>query len=113
MGKLTPIERLKKRIEKEFDSKALLGDIQISDEEYALLLDFLKRVYIKASTSYHCSFDGKVFVVAIIQIAIRKYDGKIWPHICNEINVNYNAKLRNFITSSFRSEERRVGKECR
>lgn len=101
MGKLTPIERLKKRIEKEFDSKALLGDIQISDEEYALLLDFLKRVYIKASTSYHCSFDGKVFVVAIIQIAIRKYDGKMWPHICNEINVNYNAKLRNFITSSF------------
>jgi hypothetical protein len=110
MGKLTPIEKLTKRIEKEFDSKKLLGDIQISDEEYSLLIDYLCRIHNRAFTSYHYSFNEKLFVVGIIQIAIKDYDGGLWTHIISEMGVKDSVRFRKFITESFLNSLRKYNK---
>jgi hypothetical protein len=110
MGKLTPIEKLTKRIEKEFDSKKLLGDIQISDEEYSLLIDYLCRIHNRASTSYHYSFNEKLFVVGIIQIAINDYDGGLWTHIISVMGVKDSGSFRKFITESFLNSLRKYNK---
>ena len=47
------MERLKRRILREFERKLLVGDIAVSDEQYELLLEHLRSVYSRLSVSYY------------------------------------------------------------
>ena len=73
-------ERLKRRILREFPKKKLVGDIAISDEEFGILIEYLQFFY-----EYLRIFDWVInsdilVCVAMVQIGIRYYDGKYWPH---------------------------------
>ena len=73
-------ERLIKRIQKEFSKKDIIGDIFISDDEYSELENYFKETItdLELGRSKHVD---RTFAVALVQIGIRHYDGKFWPHL--------------------------------
>ncbi len=98
----TPEGKLKKRILHEFPNKKLLGDIQISDEEFELILDHFQTQYrYMRITGEHLLVDP-VLCVALIQIGIRYYDGAFWPHVKELLDdPKFNVNQQAWIGSSF------------
>ena len=73
--------RLIKRIQDEFCKKKLLGDIRINDEEFRILVEIFKEKYRRMINSYDRIVNDPVFCIALIQIGIRYYNGRFWPHV--------------------------------
>lgn len=100
--KITPMQRLERRIKKHFDKKVFIGDIPINDSEYMLLIEYFK---------YKCKFisgtgasinDDPVFATALVQIGIRYYDSGFWPHVAKTLGVKkINTTLQATIGSTF------------
>jgi hypothetical protein len=42
---LSPLEKLKRRIDREFSRKRLVGDIGIDDSEFELLIQYVRNVF--------------------------------------------------------------------
>ena len=84
----TPEEKLIRRIEREFIKCRYIGDILISEEEYAILKELFRARYEKIVNSYtHSAIDG-VFAVALVQIGARFYNGSYWPHVQKELGID-------------------------
>lgn len=73
-------EKLIKRIRKEFSKKEIIGDIFISDDEYSELESYFKDTITNLELGKSKQVD-RTFAVALVQIGIRHYDGKFWPHL--------------------------------
>lgn len=99
---LTPLERLKRRIFKEFGKKTFIGDIAINDNEYGLLIDYFKSKC-QVLFDLHCYSDNDpVFAVALVQIGIKNYDSRLWHHIAKILGMrNVNYSYTNIIGSTF------------
>ena len=83
-------QRLRKRltahIKKEFEKKFFIGDIVISDQEYKLLLKESKQIAAVIMRAGHAAADSVTLAVTMVQIGIRRYDGRFfWPYIEEEL----------------------------
>ena len=79
----TPEEKLYKKIFREFNKVKYIGDISIDDEQYEYLIEYLKikLLSIGSCGSSFAGDDDPVFAVALVQIGIREYNGRYWPHV--------------------------------
>lgn len=90
--------RLKTRVIREFGRKKLVGDIIVDDEEYELLVEYMRLFYVAVNHGkpYDCD---RMVAVALVQIGIRFYDGSYWNHV---------AKALGFDVLSF-TDQKRLG----
>lgn len=94
--------RLTTRIKKEFDKKLFIGDIAISDQEYELLIQESKQLLSVLVRSNHAGTDSVPLAVTLVQIGIRKYDGKYyWPYAEEELGVERNQKHQTLLGETF------------
>lgn len=95
-------EKLKKRINREFPKKKLIGDIVISDEEFGILISYLRSKYRRMyNFGQHIIIDP-TFCVALVQIGIREYDGNYWSHVKRLLDdEHFNANHQEWLGSSF------------
>ncbi len=99
---LTPFERLNKRILKEFEKKTFIGDINIKENEYEILIDYFRTKCKALFNSYANTINDPVFATALVQIGIKYYDGRLWPHIAKVLGIKkINLNHRYFIGESF------------
>ena len=78
--------RLQKIITKNFGKKTFVGYILITDEEFSLLLGYLKERYRQMRIYGNRFVEDPVLCVALVQIGIRYYDGRYWPHVKKLLN---------------------------
>lgn len=76
----TPEQKLFKRIDREINRFKYIGDISIDDDEYTILISYLKRVLSNFSNLKRKRGDT-LLAVALVQIGIREYNGRYWPHV--------------------------------
>ena len=77
---------LKKYIEEQFDTQPLLGNIELDEKEYGILLQYLSRYYHQTLISDGESFRiNKAVCVALVQIAIRCPGAAYWPEVAKAI----------------------------
>lgn len=104
-------KRLISRIKKEFEKKFYIGDIAISDSEYDLLINASKQI---AATILHAGravAESVILAVTLVQIGIRKYDGKyFWPYVEEELAAKHSVKLQQLLGESFINTLCRHGK---
>ncbi len=94
---LTPREKLFSYIEKEYDSKVLLGDIISDDEQEKILNDYMREELIPLSFDdpcfnsyfYYCEIvSKKTFAYGLVHYAMKNYNknhnGEFWPHFYDE-----------------------------
>ena len=107
----TPEGRVCFKILHEFRNKKLLGDIQINDEEFDLILDYFHTKYdFMRITGNHLIVDP-VFCIALIQIGIRYYDGAFWTHVKKIVDdPKFNVNQQAWIGSSFTETLKRYDK---
>ncbi|MBR1763392.1 MAG: hypothetical protein IJ731_08535 [Eubacterium sp.] len=77
----TPEEKLYKKIFRQFKNVKYIGDIPINNDEYDILIDYLK---IKLSSPLNYEFtktNDPIFNTALVQIGIREYNSRFWPHV--------------------------------
>lgn len=106
---LTPFERLKKRIDKQFCEKLFIGDIPINDEEFDILVScFLAKYnYLRCSSS-HILLDP-VFATTLVHMGIRYYSkGNLWGNISSalgieKINSNHQVWIRDSYNITLKS----------
>lgn len=99
---LTPFERLERRIHKQFKKKIFIGDIIIEEDEYELLERYFVNKYKLLSNSYEKRINDPVFATAIVQIGIKYYDGRLWPHFAHILDIDcINQGQREIIGGSF------------
>ncbi|MBO5536713.1 MAG: hypothetical protein J6B53_15180, partial [Clostridia bacterium] len=73
---------LKKYIEEQFDSQPFLGNIELSEEEYKLLLDyFVKRYWTGRNAMRNETLRDKAMCVALVQIAVRSKLSSYWDEV--------------------------------
>ena len=104
-------KRLITRIKKEFKKKFYIGDIAISDQEYAILIKETKQIIAVFARSGRAPADSIPLAVTLVQIGIRKYDGKyFWPYVEGELGVERNLKRQQLMGEAFINTLRKHGK---
>ena len=104
-------KRLTARIKKEFEKKFFIGDIVISDQEYELLLKESKQIAAVIMRAGHAAADSVTLAVTMVQIGIRRYDGRFfWPYIEEELCVERGIKMQQFLGDTFINTLRKHGK---
>lgn len=93
-------KRLSARIKGDFAKKKFIGDIYITDEDYKLLLRYFRDKYKILVKSYSHKIVDPIFATALVQIGIRKYDGRFWEHVgeileLDSINPNHQRWIGN------------------
>ena len=103
-------EKLYKRIKTEFYQKTLIGDIQISDDEYDILKQYFRnqcRFLQEQTELFECD---EMICVLLVQIGIRNYiDGTYWPFV-QEIVPSLSNRDYEWIGNSFLGFMRNKGK---
>ena len=97
----TPYERLRNRVRREFANVKYIGDIQISDEEYDILLQYLHIAFKRIKITRSHEVDDPLFAVALVQIGIRNYNGKFWPYVSKYIDGGITPVQQGWIGRSF------------
>ena len=104
-------EKFYRRIEKEFDSKTLIGDIDILEDE-----DLLKEYMLSAIN--RIAFDNipqieheKVFAYGMVRMALKHYASKtFWPFVKEEYGVSVPGNYQNRINDKYRKIMNKYGK---
>ena len=108
---ITPDEKLRRRIKRQFAKKKYLGDIQISDEEYALLLEYMRLRFKAMAARYSFKTPDEAFCVGMVQIGIRCYeDGVYWPKFQQEMRVSTNGVIQGAAERRTRRPERGISR---
>lgn len=94
-------ERLKKRVDEQFDKKFYIGDICVSAEEYDELLNYIKFQLRNISGSSSALGDSPLLAVALVQIGIREYDGSYWEHAFKTMGIANQQRYQTFLGRSF------------
>lgn len=104
-------KRLINRIKKDFEKKFFIGDIAISDQEYEILINEAKQILAVLMRSNHKAAESVSLAVALVQIGIRKYDGKyFWPYVEEELGVERNLKHQALLGETFINTLQKHGK---
>ena len=94
-------ERLKKRVDQQFDKKFYIGDIYVNAEEYGELLNFIKFQLRNISASSSALGDSPLLTVALVQIGIREYNGSYWEHAFKAMGIPNRQHYQAFLGRSF------------
>ena len=97
----TPYERLRNRVLRKFAEVKYIGDIQISDEEYEILLEYLPIAYRRVRITNSHEIVDPLFAVALVQIGIRNYNGRFWSHVSKYIEGGITPVQQGWIGRSF------------
>lgn len=90
---MTPFDKLRRRISREYEKKKLIGDIAINDEEYKLLLTHLSSRLKYAIVNGKEYLKDPLLTVALVQIGIRNYcDGSYWEHVQRELGLSHHLQ---------------------
>lgn len=110
---LDDAEKFYLRLEKEYDTKILLGDIVISEDEEKLLKQYMTNE-LKRLDNLCASFKpirGKVFAFGLVRFAMRYYSsGKFWPYFIEEYGVDVKVNNQREIHEWFQAIMRITGK---
>lgn len=99
---ISPLEKLEKRVLKQFLIKKFIGDITITDEEYALLIQHFKAGYNAITSRGSHKLIDPVFATALVHIGIKNYDGNFWGHVARVLGQErVNANHQTWIALSF------------
>jgi hypothetical protein len=94
---MTPFQKLKNRIAAEFPKKKFIGDININDEEFDVLMEIFKNKFSAMAKSGLQNMLDPMIAVALVQIGIRLYDGNYWGHVGrilgNKLNPSGNQQM--------------------
>lgn len=107
----TTIElKLFKRVRCEFSQCTYIGDISISNEEYIILIDYLKK-YIEAIDDKDFNYANIFLATALVNLGIKKYDGAFWHHLEDETGIskidrNTQEKLGNIFVNTLIKNEK-------
>ena len=94
-------KRLLSRIKRDFEKKFFVGDIVISDQDYALLVKEARQLLMGMMQNGVALADSVSLAVTLVQIGIRRYDGKYWPCVEEELGVEHHYKHQQFLGESF------------
>ncbi len=97
----TPFEKLRNRVLREFAKVKYIGDIQISDEEYDILLEYLPIAYRRIRITNSHEIVDPLFAVTLVQIGIRNYNGRFWSHVSKYIEGGITPVQQGWIGRSF------------
>lgn len=87
----------------------LLGQIQISEEEYKELIDYSKRIIRYMSPSIGAR-KNVIFSLALVHIAIREYkEGRFWPCFCDVIGEKVSSSKLNYCGKIFAITVKELG----
>ena len=109
---LTPFEKLKKRIEKQFPLKKFISDILINEEEFDILVKyFLMKYRMLTNIGSHKLIDP-MFACAIVQLGVKYYAaGNFWGRIANGVGIDrINANQQTWIRETFNDTLRKYEK---
>lgn len=97
------------KLEHELRSCIFVGDIVIDDEEYALLCRSLKLIVERyyAQDKYYTSV---AVSVALVQIGLRQYDGRFWPHVEEVLGLNIDGPRQKWLGRCFYYTLQKFGK---
>lgn len=99
---ITPLEKLGKRILKEFEKKKFIGDIIINEAEFEILIDYFRTKCNGIINSYTNTINDPIFATALVQIGIKYYDGNFWGHVAEVLGTNkINPVHQGFIGEAF------------
>ena len=70
---VTPMEKMLRRVVREFSRRKLIGDIAISDVEFDLLIEHMRNVYLVMYKNRHFVHMDAAFCTALVQIGMRYY----------------------------------------
>ena len=100
---LSPMEKLLRRVSREFSRRKLVGDIAVSDEEFELLIKHMRNVYLELYKNRSFVHMDAAFCTALVQIGIRYYNrGNYWSHFEKLLNFGfYNTNHRKWINDAF------------
>lgn len=100
---LSDWEHLKRYIEQQFDTQPLLGNIELDEKEYSLLIGYLKKMYERYKTEMgDQQYADKALCVGLVQIANRCPSIAYWPEVAQAIGMHrYTDKMRKFFGSCF------------
>lgn len=94
-------KRLLSRIKRDFEKKFFIGDIVISDQDYALLIKEARQLLAGIMQNGAALADSVSLAVTLVQIGIRRYDGKYWPCVEEELGVDHHYKHQQLLGESF------------
>ena len=109
---LSDSEKFFKKIEKEFDTKVLIGDIDINDTEEILLKNFMreKLEYI-LDNGKNSNRHNKVFAYGLVRYAMKYYQRKsYWPYFGKEYGVNIPPNYQGIVNTAFETIMKSNGK---
>ena len=94
--------KLRKRIYAQFDKKFYIGDIQVSQEEYVELLEYVRVQLRNVTASSSALGDAPILAVAMVQIGIRCYNGNYWGNaLKQELKMENSQAYQRFLGESF------------
>lgn len=97
---LSPEQKLLKRIKREVTKVKYLGDINIDDEEYKILIKRLKTVALSVTLT-SAKKNDLLFAVALVQVGIRYYNGRYWPHISDILDMKIDGNKQRLLGDRF------------
>lgn len=100
---LSKEEKFYKRIEKEFDSKILIGDIPLYESEFSILNSFMKKTLkgILVNYSLETTHD-KVFAYGLVKYASKYYSqNRFWPFFKDEYGFDVPVNKQSLINTAF------------
>ncbi len=97
------------KLEREFRSCIYVGDIAVSDEDYALLCRSLRLIHDRYYTSEQY-YTSTIVSTALVQIGLRKYDGRFWPHVGDVLGVNIDGVHQKWLGRCFYYTLEKYGK---
>lgn len=97
---LSKREKFLRRIEREFDQRVFIGDIDLLDDEL-ILKEFMHEA-IQKVVSGRILFHEKVFAYGLVQTALNHYKDKVyWPHIDKDYAVHLKTTDQHKINKAF------------
>ena len=107
---LSAEEKFYRRVEKEFDNKTLLGDIDIGNEESILKEYMYKSIYSIMHGSQSIAHE-KVFAYGLIRVALKHYASKtFWPYIQTEYGISVPGNYQYLINEKYKRIINKYGK---
>ena len=96
-------EHLKRYIEQQFDTQPFLGNIELDEKEYGLLIGYLEEMYERYKTEIgDQQYADKALCVGLVQIANRCSGVAYWPEVARAIGMHhYTDKMRKFFGQCF------------
>lgn len=90
--------------EKDPDRKIrFIGDIQIHDEEYALLLEYTRFQLKNHAANGPGMKNSPLVAVALVQLGIRFYDGSYWVHVEKALHARLPGPAQRFLNETFQN----------